>query len=513
MPEQVLLRIKQRIRPGWKIVVVTTFLFGLIAHMYKFTNHLPNWDSLMEYYYPTHNMIHQGRHFQCIPAALRGFVDLSWLVGFLCLIYISLAGILIIEIMEMRQKLCIAIVSALIVVSPTIISCFGYMYMADAFAFAYFMAVLGVFLTLKYKYGWIPGAVCLGLSMGSYQAYLPVAVCLILLWIVGQTLKREKLTKDFWMQVVRFLLFGGSAAVFYKVSLSVMEKLEGIEVVNHQGLGSMRVPSFSQAVQAAVNSYVDGVYYFTGSLSDLSVYGVLNIVAIVCLFLMLVWLVWKRQVYKRVWNILVCIGCLVAYPCGAHLIYFLTDEVEYHSLMQFGMVLLYVLLFWLYEQMAYHTERETKEKTGLLLYWGSIITSVLLTLDLIISANAGYYAQMQSYEQTYSLVGRVVDRMEQLPDYDGAARICMVGSPENSDTIIYGDSPALAGFTDEIFITHQKHMVAMLEEYYGVYLTGASDDEVTELLNSEIYKQMENWPSAGAVAQVGDTIIIKFGNP
>ena len=53
MPEQVLLRIKQRIRPEWKIVVVTTFLFGLIAHMYKFTNHLPNWDSLMEYYYPT----------------------------------------------------------------------------------------------------------------------------------------------------------------------------------------------------------------------------------------------------------------------------------------------------------------------------------------------------------------------------------------------------------------------------------------------------------------------------
>lgn len=502
-PEQALDRVRRSVKPQWKTAFVSTLVIGLLAHLYKFTNHLPNWDSLMVYYYPTHNMIHQGRHLQGVLAALRQYVDAPWIVGLLCLVYIGIAAVLLVDLFGLKNRTGIVLLSGLIVTSSVVTSGYAFMYMADAFAGAYLLAVLAVWFTTRYRFGFVAGAVCLTFSMGSYQAYLPVAMAIVLLWmmteLLGDGYDADK--GKFWKQTGCFVGMGILAAVFYKVSLQLLVSIQGVSISDHQGMGSMHVPDFSELAHAFKDSYVATAYFFIGPLSSISLYGILNAICLLSLLVLLLTIIVRKKIYCQIDKMILLLLAVAVYPCVSHLFFFVTNEVEYHALMQFSLVLIYLLLFWLYEKVK-------PEKPPV--RWMICLSSVILIWDMALAANNGYRAQTLSYEKTYAMMERVVGRMEQLPDYTSAQKLAVIGQVPNTDQSIYGESPALAGITDGIFVTHQAHIVAMLSEYYGIDLTGAGDEELEQLKQFGQVQTMPCWPAAGSVQQLGDTIIVKF---
>jgi len=109
------------------------------------------------------------------------------------------------------------------------------------------------------------------------------------------------------------------------------------------------------------------------------------------------------------------------------------------------------------------------------------------------------------------MVGRIVDRMEQLPEYNSATKIAVIGKPEHADKVMLEYSPTIVGVTDEILISSQRHLVAMLAEYFQVDLTGVAEEELEELEKTDVYATMDIWPGKNSVVQQGDTIIIKWG--
>ena len=56
MPEKALKKLNSYILPEWKVCFFTSLLIGLLAHLYKITNWLPNWDSLV-FRYDSHRSI------------------------------------------------------------------------------------------------------------------------------------------------------------------------------------------------------------------------------------------------------------------------------------------------------------------------------------------------------------------------------------------------------------------------------------------------------------------------
>lgn len=70
--------------------------------------------------------------------------------------------------------------------------------------------------------------------------------------------------------------------------------------------------------------------------------------------------------------------------------------------------------------------------------------------------------------------------------------------------------PALAGYADSYLVSHQKHVVSMLDEYYGIKLEGVSDQTIEELMKLPEVENMAIWPDAGSVLQVDDMIVVRF---
>ena len=59
-------------------------------------------------------------------------------------------------------------------------------------------------------------------------------------------------------------------------------------------------------------------------------------------------------------------------------------------------------------------------------------------------------------------------------------------------------------------VSHQKHVVSMLDEYYGIKLEGVSDEIKEELMNLQEVGDMPVWPNNGSITQVNDIIVVRF---
>ena len=75
MGEGVLKYYKTKIRKEYKIAFYSTLIVALLVHIYKFTNTLPNHDSLYNYY-STQNIIGSGRWALSLACGISSYWDL-----------------------------------------------------------------------------------------------------------------------------------------------------------------------------------------------------------------------------------------------------------------------------------------------------------------------------------------------------------------------------------------------------------------------------------------------------
>ena len=80
--------LKNKVPKRQKIAFIGTFLISLLIHLYKFTNTLPNHDSLYNYY-SDQNMLASGRWALSFACGISSYFDLPWVIGiFSCLFMI-----------------------------------------------------------------------------------------------------------------------------------------------------------------------------------------------------------------------------------------------------------------------------------------------------------------------------------------------------------------------------------------------------------------------------------------
>ena len=94
LPEKALKKLNEYILPQWKVCFFGALLAGLMAHLYKITNWLPNWDSLV-FRYDSQNMIALGRWFLPVVCSLSSFYDLPFLNGIAALVFYALGAVCI----------------------------------------------------------------------------------------------------------------------------------------------------------------------------------------------------------------------------------------------------------------------------------------------------------------------------------------------------------------------------------------------------------------------------------
>ena len=111
---------------------------------------------------------------------------------------------------------------------------------------AILLAVLAVLFVKKGRWGFLPGAVCLALSMGIYQAYLSFAIMLSLFSVLRIFAGEEKADAGRGAalagglrQGLRYLYMGVLGAGLYYGILQALLLIQGKELAGYQGIDGM----------------------------------------------------------------------------------------------------------------------------------------------------------------------------------------------------------------------------------------------------------------------------------
>ena len=430
MPESIFEKIKKNIPLQWKVCFVSALIVGLVAHIYKLTNWLPNWDSLVFRYDPQ-NMIAMGRWFLAVVCSLSSFYDLPWLSGLIALLFHGLGAVCVCKSFKIKRNITAALIGAVTITFPTVTSVLMYNYVADGYAIAFFLSCLAAMLIIDQKPKYVFSVICIVLSSGIYQAYITVTIMILLCHLITETLNKDSQLTKIIIKTLKFLATGISGMVLYYVIMTVILKLTNTALLEYQGINS----AFSISGMNILSSLYTIKHSFTDYFFDFS-NGVSLFAALNCVIFAVTLILYVAQAIMQRTS-LIKIALIAFYsillPIGASVLALINSGVDYHNLMKMGFFVFYLFLILQYEKFDFKTPKINATKA-----WAILLITTVLVFNNTIIANVSYHKLNMAYEKSYGILIRIADRIEETDGANGCDRILVIGALENSEDYSFG---------------------------------------------------------------------------
>ena len=420
---------------NFKLCMLATFIIGLAAHMYCYTNMLTGADDA--FLFSDTRTFADGasgtRWLLAIYFALIKTIRMPWLLGVMTLLLYGVAAWLVCETLSITSSVCIILVSGLMVTSPTMISSNFYLTSAHMYAGALLFACMAAYAYEKWRHGWIAAFVFMLLSEGSYAAYIGMTLSLFFLCSLKKLLFNEKgddkrnLARHFGM----LFLFGGSM-----VATTVICNL--ITANNTAG----RV---QDAQTQAATDYIDNIItsvqqvfaFFLPGTSNSYFHGerVMYSLFLLCAALsavLVIWLLVKQQLWKRPLGLFLLAADIACLPLAMNAIGIVAKWV--HTLMTFAYLTPWLFFVMAVEQL--YRRDDLRKDWERLLRWGySLLACVVAGLTVLFGirlANICYTKAYARYTEGLADSIRLTNLIEAIPNYvKGETPVAFVGVSDN----------------------------------------------------------------------------------
>ena len=516
-------------KPKIVIPFLTALAVGVLAHFPVMSGNLPNADAMTNFYFDQ-NMVTSGRWFLTIACGLSSYFDLKWVIGVLSVLFLAAAAVLLVEFYEIKDKIAMALVSAMLVAFPAVAATFAYMYTADGYYMAFAFAVFAALITKKRKkYGWAVGAVFLSLSMGTYQAYLAATILLCFFDLILMCLEGKEI-KRILLRGVRYLIMGVLGGILYFVILKICLAAQGKVLDTYQGINSMGKMSASDLPGRFIEVYRDFAGFLrSGRVFVLNGFSVLSMVLLVVASLTAaIALMVYTKAFKKWYLSLLIVLFIVLLPVGTNVILLISAEAFYHLLMRMQWVLYPVMAVALIDRAL---QRRAKEIAGGKKEGGrSKISPVqiagiagtagalLLIWQFVLSDNIAYFNMNERYEKTYAYLLRIADRIEQTEGYYTGMPVMMIGVVDERKypvTDISSDvTERIYGATGDILVYKGEQYQAFMKHYMNVSINVITDErKIVEIYNSEAYREMDSFPAKDSIKIVDGILYVKTEVP
>ena len=510
MPEKVLKKLNSRILPQWRTCFFAGIVMGLIAHLYKIVNWLPNWDSLVFRYDPQ-NMIGLGRWFLPVVCAFTSFYDLPFLNGIIAIIFHALSAAIICRILNVNKKITAALIGMVIVSFPTVTSVMMYNYVADGYSIAFFLSALAAYFMTKEKPKYIISVVLIALSIGIYQAYITVTIMLVLLKLIDEIVYNKSPFVTLLKKSGGMLLTGVLGVALYAVVLKILLTVLSEDLLDYQGINTSATLGGIDILGSLYVIKETFVKCFFDLSEGINLYVVLNILITVITIFYFVKYIIKNQLYKNVLNIFAVLVIGVMTLFGAGILAFVNSGIDYHNLMRMGYSVFYLFFIVLYER-----GNDKNEKCTAVKRWIILIISLVLIINQVVISNVSYHKAQMAYEKSYGVLIRIADRIEQTSDAKNCNKLLVIGALENSHEYSVNLTPDITGITDGYIIraddetVGQSVLCSALNDYCEKNYEFLSGEEKKAFIGREEVKSMAIWPSEDCIKVIDDTVVIKL---
>lgn len=481
------------------VPALSAFLAGLAAYLFVFTNKLLNLDEIAGLFSKGESLS-SGRWALALTSYVFPDVSMPWINGMLSLIMLVAAACITVRVFEIKSGLIKAILAALMVVFPSQIVTFSYMFTCAPYALALLLAVLSLCLVLctEDKRRFAAGALLLAFSLGIYQAYLAVPASFCVVYLIKLTLDGERNVCDIihtGLECLFYLLL--SLALYYVINKLAM-------AITHTEYNSYADASF----QTDVHSVLFGIRVAFTAFLGYFYRGYYHLVAtpfsavlhFVCLALvgyeLAAYVLRCRDKARAAFLVLL----LLLVPFSVNCLYIVSSQR--HTLMLYSFVSVYVLACVVCESVLASHHHALRDALCLAM--------AAISLCNIFYANRLYLKMKLEYENAYEFYSNLTSRIKETPGYD-----------EDTMVVITGDAHELLHESNEI---DTSDLVGIMEglvnvysrndflTYYAGFAPPTIDWAQWEASGAAAeVETMPIYPYDGSIKQIADFIVVKLG--
>ncbi|MBQ7934279.1 MAG: glucosyltransferase domain-containing protein [Lachnospiraceae bacterium] len=499
-----------------------TALFFVLAHGYRFMNTAFSGDSLITVYQNDAAWeIALGRFVQPILIMLRGSLESSYLICVISLFFMGLSVYLVVDFLEIKRLVSVIAVSAVMTCNVTVTATNAtYIGYADLYFIALFLAVAGVWLIHKSKPLYIiVGAFTLGMSMGTYQAYICVSIGLVMIYYIFRMQKGPEF-KSIVSSVLKYFFAFLGAAVIYIAVWKLFQNVFGIWTADsYNGLSDIGDYSTVSLWTVIADTYGNVLRYFWEVASfatvsfrgiDLSIFWVYiqrfcNVAVCVITVVLLIGLNLKRN--TALWHRLLQVLIILVFPLGINFVSLLTKGMQ-HTLMMYAFGLVYILAVKAADDMEPKEQCEVSVRPVTVFRVGVLGLLAVLTWANIVYSNQVYLKKELQDKATLSRLTRIVQEIETLEGYiPGQTPVAFYGSFERNPYIAQPEA-----FKDILPLGMGKTSLTY-EGTYHPYLKYIMNVEMLTTQMSdrdERVQQMPCYPERGSIMYVDGTVVVKI---
>lgn len=516
MPDAAFARWCERVPAYTKWSFFAAIVMGLVAHLYLFTNLLPNHDAVFHLFQCDYGTA-SGRWFLPIVLGWDGDYNMPWLQGLLGLCCLAGTVCFTTRLLRIEKPLAIVITAALCTAFPTVAATFTYMFTADAYFFGLFLAALAAYAVWRMPIWGLPlGTILLILSMGIYQSYFPVAAVLMVGALLFDCLEGRGSFGRTLLRGVKMVATLALGIVVYMAVARLATMASGglSDYMGISSMGSLSLSELPELVRQSLESYE--TYFLQNELGwNFSFIPLLVIAAWVSGVVLLATLLLRRQVgVLRGLLALVLVGL---YPLAGSLIHIMVAGAAVHDLMIYGLLYALILPLALASFAATHADEMGPLRSALqsLMSWIVIVSMALTAYNYIVTDNKAYLKMELGFTQIEAYSNRLATMIQSVPGYSPSLAVVLVGS-SNGDALL-DVTPELS----EIFLTGALNMGTYRTQYsYGNLLNRFSAlpnyvylDDMPEEVSSAIAgvsETMPAYPQEGCVQIAGDYIVVRL---
>lgn len=440
-PDSIAVGLWNRTPKEARLTFFASVALGFLVHMYMFTNKLPNYDDTRHLFSMDYGTA-SGRWLLTTVLRWDGPFSTPWLIGTISVLCLGVTACLTVSLFRIRRPLGCIITAAILVSFPTVTATFSYMFTASGYFFGMMLAAFGAYLAVRFRWGILPGAAAIVLSMGIYQSYLVVATVLMVGALLFETLDGERSFQELFLKGVKLAGTLAAALAVYMIVVRITSRL--VPLSDYMGISEMGKISLPELPKLILKSYYE---YFSVFLRNKygHHFGFLKYaflaVGLICAALSVLLLKERRLGAARA-ALAVALACV--YPLAGNLIYVMVPGGNIHLLMVYGMAYILILPIALAEHVELSLSKDWEKAAHAAASWVILLTMALTAYSYAITANEAYLKIDLSLRQCTAFSNRLIERIESHEGYRPGMAIILLNYDKAEEALF--PTPEMDGF-------------------------------------------------------------------
>ncbi len=529
-----LYRLWTNIGKSEKAAFFSAFVIGFLAHVTFMTNRFFNHDSILYTLVDPGSTfsLEQGKWFSLpMQRLVQGDITSPGIILPAALILLGLTAALTVSTLKVKSPLWAAGTGGFLVLFPSVMC--ANIYDASALFFsALLLSALAVFVSVRWKFGFLGGIALLTISCGVYSVFIGYAAGLFILVLLFELLGGDMSVKEALQKGFKYLSVLLISAALYYVILELALRLNGVSLMDYRGIdqiGKFSVSSIGKLVYEAYRKvyyfFFYGIFLYRGHFEIEPFFRYLNWAAVAFTVILCGWMAVRRRIFHSLGRLALILALVVLFPLAIHVIAVLGQNAYTHWIMCYPFVLVYVALLAAADQTEAlpladaqkHSFRKTEKafrRTATVLV---LIVAVLLCRQWFFTTNQAYEYIRYQDENTISRGIMLTNDIQNAPDYSESVPVAFVGSaaPQafqytTGDFLsIHGqDGGGYTGYRNAVI--DNERLKVLLRNWVGISFPYADAAAVSQLSANPEVAAMPVYPVRGSIALIDGVLVVKL---